>query len=115
MPKLKIAAATPTRDVKVVALVKGITGLAISSALSRLAAGKHGWLLTADLFKGDHEDRASEVERLIAGLRGLGIEPYILYAPTSTSWELVVQHPERYETSAEAVLRILHETDAEFD
>ena len=115
MPKAKISAASPTADSRAVMLVKSITGLALSSAAKRLSEGKSGWLITADLFKGDHESRAAECERMISGLRALGHEPYVLYAPSSASWETVVENPTRYEMNPSILIRLLHEPVPDLD
>jgi hypothetical protein len=115
MPKLKLSVMMPTHSKKAIALVRDVTGLAIVSAAKRLAEGRSGWLITADLFKGDHDDRAAECERLIHGLRALGVEPYILYAPTSASWESVVKAPEKYVISPDVVLKVLREPVSDFD
>lgn len=115
MPKVKISVSSPTTNSNVATLVKEITGLALSSAVSRLANGKSGWLLTADLYKNDHDDRALECERLIEGLKGFSCEPYILYGPGNTPLDVMLANPDRYEMSASALLYILHDSDSQRD
>lgn len=115
MPKIKVAASTPVTGARAVSVIRKATGLSFSSVANRLSLGKSGWLLTADLFKGDHEDREREVREVISGLKSLGVEPFILYAATSESWEEVLSDPDTHVLSPEATLKILDKPNQEFD
>jgi hypothetical protein len=115
MPKLRISVSKPTRNLKATELVRRITGLGVSSAAKRLAEGPSGWLMTADLHKGDHLERASDTRAMIEGLTALGITPYILYAAGSTPWDEVLLAPRKFEVAPEVILEMLAEPYQEFD
>lgn len=115
MPKVRLSIAEPTRDPNAIALVRRVTGLTLASAAKRLAEGPSSPLMVADLFKGDHDDRASELRQLINGFAKLGLTPYLLCTGSWNSWEQVLQNPERFEVSPSAVMEMLDRPDQDFD
>lgn len=115
MPTIRVSVGAPTNDPKAVALVRRVTGLTVASAAKRLAEGPTSPLMVADLFKGDHEDRARELRQLITGFSQLGLAPYLLCAGPWNSWEQVLQNPKQFEISPAAVIEMLDRPDQPFD
>lgn len=107
MPKVMVSASQPTNRREVIALVREVTGLAVSSVASRLLQGRSGWLLCADFFKGDHDDRAAEFRQLVLGLRQLGVEPYVVRVSSSKKWSEVEADQGRYAVTPDSVLAML--------
>lgn len=107
MPKIMVSVREPTSRVDVISLVRSVTGLSLKSVMQRLAAGRTGWLLVADFFKGDHDERVAEFRKLVSGLRDLGVEPFVVRVRSHSQWSEVQADLNAFAVSPESVLEML--------
>jgi hypothetical protein len=107
MPKVMVSVNEHTDRPEVVKLVRSVTGLSIKSVAERLAAGRSGWLLVADLYRGDHDERAEEFKRLVFGLRSLGVEPFVVRVSSHYQWSTVEGDLGAFSVSPESVFEML--------
>lgn len=91
MSKISIALDNPTSDLKVVKLIREITGLSLSSIKSRLQKGHTGIFYTTELFLNDHKDRESEIRSIVNGLTTLGVDLFVMELSSNESWEDVTE------------------------
>ena len=107
MPKVMVSVDQQTDRSEVIQLVRAVTGLSMRSVAERLAAGRSGWLLVADFYRGDHDERAEEFKGLIFGLRSLGIEPFVVRVSSHNQWPAVEANPGAFSVPPESVLEML--------
>lgn len=109
MTKVAIAAASETENLKAAQVIHEMTGLSLSSAISRLKRGSLGIFYSAELFLNDHIEKDREIRTLVSRLQQLDVELFIAELPENLSWKEVgdVKNLHKYRVSAHELVDLL--------